>query len=611
MPDLTFHEMHFLKRTPPSKPAPRGRERAKRRGERKLEEVSAFFLHKGMPEASSVPSRDQPINGAPSLDRATRDSSASSIDIPPHPSRPDEEYGHKSSHVDRESSRGAATNWTWSSSYVPLERGIAQANVTRKHVSAQSSTPSRSRNALERTGIFQNTGIRCFEGPKEVASATPRSDNNSSNREPLAMVSNDIVNRESDSSRQKVRIVRYHDRGVMASEEAENTTGCRLKATGTRQDAVEQSTGNIRAKITASANGVSCSRFAPGDETVSHPQGEEDMYIAAASHAGDHDPGPDRPRSPKCEVVERLEAAAENVTSRELQNDLAIGTTPLPVQEDLHSASGRQNHSIPDAHDASRYRRLATESGFVGDRQLDLLDTTQETNRLNAITDGRLDRQQPHEVNMTPRFASKPMTDNPHQFSNIEQPPFDVQIVSSARRQPSQAHSMAHYTLEGSSNVRGIPLNSGTTSHTVMNDWPAAGHGQLGSNHFFSEAQSVLPEAAELSPQMSSRHQILEEYIAQMENDVLCRPQEDDVDGDSPMPSWHGLQDNDAVCLERAPQAHRTYFGAYNRDLSEDGPLGNRSIGRSHHGGGRVMHDSDVDQEEQRFMSTFWRPKCY
>lgn len=425
------------------------------------------------------------------------------------------------------------------------------------------------------------------------------------------MVSTDIVNRESDSSRQKVRIVRYHDRGVMASEEAENMTGCRLKATETRQDAVEQPKGNIRAKITASANSVSCGRFAPGDETVSQPQGEEDVYEAAASHAGDHDPGLDRPRSPKCEVVEKLEAAAENITSRELQNDLARGTTSLPVQEGLQSASGYHNHSIPDAHDASRHRRLQTESVFVGDRQLDLFETTQDNNRLNTITDGRIDSQRAHEVNMTTRFASKPTSGNPHQFSSIEQPPFDVQIASSACRQPSQAPSIAHYTLEDSSSVRMIPLSGGTTSHTVMNDWPAAGHGQLRSNHFFSEAQLVLPEAADLSPQMSSRQQSLGEYIAQMENDVLCRPQEDDVDGDSPMPSWHGLQDNDAVCLERAPQAHRSYFDVYNQDLLEDGPLGNRSIGRSHHGGGRVMHDSDVDQEEQRFMSTFWRPNRY
>lgn len=611
VPDLTFHEMHFLKRPPPPKPVPRGREREKRRGERELEEVSAFFLRKGLPEASAAPNRDQPVHGASSLARATLDSSASSIDMPPHPSRSDEGYGHKSSHVDRESSRGA-TNWTWSSSYAPLERGIVQASVAREHVTAQSSTPSRSRNALERTGIFQNTGISCVERPKEMSSATSRSKNNSSNREPLAVVSADIVNRESDTSRQKVRIVRYHDRGVMAGEEAENTTGYRHKATGTRQDAVEQPTGEIRAKITASANSVSCSRFAPGEKPVSIPQGEGCVHTAAGFHAADHDPGLDRPRAPKCTVVEQLQAAAENVNSQELQNDLARGTTSLPVQEDLHSASGHHNDSIPDARDASEYGRLEPRLGVVGDRQLDLFEITQETDRLNTIADGRLHSQRAHEVNMTPRFASKPTSGDSHQLSNVEQPEFDVQIPSSACREPFGALSMAHYTLEDPSSVQMIPLNSGTASQTVISDWPAAGRGQLGSNHFFSGAQSVLPEAAELSPQRFSRQQSLEEYIAQMENDVLYRPQEDDVDGgDSPMPSWHGLQDNDAVYLERAPQAHRSYYGAYDRDLSEDGHLGNRSIDRTHHGGGGVMHDSDVDQEEQKFMSTFWRPNCY
>ncbi|KAL2290640.1 hypothetical protein FJTKL_14675 [Diaporthe vaccinii] len=72
LPDLTFHEMHFLKRPPPPKPVSRGRERAKKRGERELEEVSAFFLHKGLPEAAGTSGRDQPtLSGASSLDRAT------------------------------------------------------------------------------------------------------------------------------------------------------------------------------------------------------------------------------------------------------------------------------------------------------------------------------------------------------------------------------------------------------------------------------------------------------------------------------------------------------------------------------------------------------------
>lgn len=612
VPDLTFHEMHFLKRPPPPKPVPRGRERAKRRGERELEEVSAFFLHKGLPEASGVPGRDQLASGASSLGRATRDSSASRIEVPPHQSKSDEEYGHNSPHVDRESSRGA-TNWTWSSSYAPLERGISQASVVRGPAPAQSSSTLRSRNAIERTGIFRNTGISCVQHPKEVSSATPRSKEDSSNREPLAVMSADIVNRQSHTSRQRVRIVRYHDRGVMANEEAENTAVRRQKATETGQDAVEQPTGEKPVKITPPANIASRSRFAPGDTTVSHPQvkGEGNVYTAAAFRAADHDPGLDRPRSPKCTVVEQLEAAAEDVESQELQNDLARALTSLPVQKDLRSASGHRNHLVPDAHDTSRFGCPEIKPGFVGYTPLDLLETDQENTRLHSVADGRRDSTRAHEVNFNPRLALKPTSGNSFLVSNTEQPAFDVQIASGACRGSSVAHSMAHYTLENPSNVQVIPLNSDTASHTVMSDWPATGHDQRQSNHFFSRTQSVLPEGVGLSPQRPHRQQSLEEYIAQMENDVLCRPQEDDINDDSRMPSWLGLQDNDAVYLERAPQAHLSYFAAYDQDLSEDGHLKNQSIGQTHHGGGGVMPSSDVDQEEQRFISTFWRPNRY
>lgn len=614
VPDLTFHEMHFLKRPPPPKPVLRGRERAKRRGERELEEVSAFFLHKGLPEVPGTSGREQPtVSGASSLDRATRNSSASIIDAPTYQSRSGEEYGYESPDIDRESSRGP-TNWTWSSSYVPLERGTAQVSVAREHVPTQSSTPLRSRNALERTGIFKNTGLSCVERPKKVSSPTSRSKNNWSNGEPLAVMSADVVNRQQDTSRQNVRIVRYHDRGVMASEEAETTAAWRQKVTEPRQDAVEQPKGSTPAKIPASSSSVESSQVASEDKAVSHLQGEGDVCRAAAFHAADHDTRLDRPRSPKCTVVEQLEAAAENVASQQIQNNLGRVLTSLPVREDVQSASVHHSHPVLGTHDASQHGRLGIKPGFVGgDRQLDLFEAIQENNRLDTIADKLRDSQRAHEANLTPRIALRPTSGNSHRVGEVKQPAIDVQIASSAHRGPSGAHSIARYTLGSLSSAHVISPNSDTGSYDVMNDWAAIGHGQLVSNHFFPRAHSVLPEAAELSPQRSNRQQSLEDYIAQIENEVLCRPQEDDVDGYSPMPSWHGTQDNDTVYPDCAPQEQQSYVGEYDRDPSEDGHLKNPSIGGTHDGGGGGggMHNSHVDQEEQRFLSTFWRPNCY
>lgn len=226
-------------------------------------------------------------------------------------------------------------------------------SVTREHVPAQSSTPPRAREALERTGIFDNTGISCAKRPERVLIATSRSKSGSSNREPLTEVSSAIVNRQSDTLRQDVRIVRYHDRGVMASEEAENIVGCRQKAQAIRPDAVEQPSGDSPVRVKAFANSVKCSRFESEDQTASIPQVEGGVNIAAAFHAADHGTGLDRPRSPKCTAVEQLEAAAEKVESREFQNYLARGWTSLPVQEDVQSASGHHFHHFPSSHDDS------------------------------------------------------------------------------------------------------------------------------------------------------------------------------------------------------------------------------------------------------------------
>ncbi|ROW11402.1 hypothetical protein VMCG_01571 [Cytospora schulzeri] len=71
LPDLTFHEMAFLKqpRREPQKPISRSREKERRRSERELEEVSAFFLHKNLPESHDASGRKQTaISGLSSLD---------------------------------------------------------------------------------------------------------------------------------------------------------------------------------------------------------------------------------------------------------------------------------------------------------------------------------------------------------------------------------------------------------------------------------------------------------------------------------------------------------------------------------------------------------------
>lgn len=603
VPDLTFHEMHFLKRPPPPKPVPRDRERAERRGERELEEVSAFFLHKGMPEASSGSGRDHPaISGASSLDRATRGSSAFGIDAPSRRSRPGDEYVHRSPDMDRESSR-AATTWTWSSSCVAPKRQTTQARGAREHVHAKSSTPSPTQNALGRTRESENAGARS----RQVLSATSHSKNISTTREPFAVVSSEIVNRQPDMSRQNVRIVRYHDRGVMASEEAENAAGCHQKGTGAQPDAVERPRRGTPAKSPAFKSIVKCSRFGPEDGRVNLTQGEGEVCVAGAVHTAGHDSVPDRPRSPKCTMVEQLEVAVENGKFQEIQNDLVRGFTPLPPHENGQSASSHHSHHISDAHGASQVGRFEIKPRFVGDGQQHLFEAAQQNNSFYTIDDELRDSQRDNEVNLTPQIASGRTSGNSHRISNLDQPAYDV---PSAHRRPPGARSTAHYALGRSSDVLVIPPNRDPGPQTVMHDWAATGQGQLLSDHFFSRKQSMSPEAVDMSPQRSNRQQSLEEYIAQMEHEVFCRPQDADVD-DFPISRWDGMQEDHEAYRECLSPTHKSNVDAYDQDLLDGGHRRDRSIGGSHYGGGSAMHDPDIDEEERRFMSTFWRPNCY
>lgn len=568
--------------------------------------MSAFFLHKGMPDASSGSGRDHlAMSGASSLDRATRGSSAFGIDAPLHHSRPGHEYVQGSPDMDRESSRGA-TSWTWSSSCAARERRTTQASGAGEHVPEKSSTPSPTQNAFGRTRQSEDAGVRCVEGSRQVLSATSHCKNISSTREPLAVVSAEVVNRPPDMSRQNVRIVRYHDRGVMASEEAENAAACHQKGTGARPDAVEQARRETPAKSPASVSIVKCSRFGPEDRRVNRTQREGEVCVAGAVHAADHDSVPDRPRSPKCTIVEQLEAAVEDSKFQEIQNDLARGFTSLPAHENGQSASAHYSRHIPGAHSASQDGRFVIEPRFVGDGQQHLLEAAQQNNSFYAIDDELRDSQRDHEANPAPRIASGRTSGNSHRISNLGQPAYDV---LSANHRPSGPRSMAHYALGRPSGVPMIPPNRDPGLQTVMHDWAATEQGQLLSDQFLVREQSMSPEAAYRSSQRSDRQQSLKEYIAQMEHEVFCRPQEADVD-DSPISRWDGMQEDHEVYRECISPSHKSNVDAHDKDLLGGGHLRDRSIGGSH-GDGSAMQDPDVDEEEQRFMSTFWRPNCY
>ncbi|KAG8164881.1 hypothetical protein KVR01_005156 [Diaporthe batatas] len=571
LPDLTFHEMHFLKRPAPQRPIHRDRERAKKRGERELEEVSAFFLHKGTAEAPGAPGRNHPrVSGSSSLDRATRGSSALSTDAPPQQSRAGEHYGHCSPGLDKESSR--ATYWTWSSSDSAPRRRVAQGTASREHVPAQNSTPSSSSNELQHKKTFDNEGVGYVERPRQDPSAKSRPKDISVTRDSLAMVSSDVCNLQPDISRQNIRIVRYHDRGVMASDGDEIVAGCRQKG-GARLDAVEQLRVKTPAGSPSPLSVAKCGRFGPEDERVNLTHGEGRSYESTAVHAESHSPGPARPRSPKCTMIERLEAAVANVESQELLTYLPMVLAPLPVHQNEQAASARYNNSVPGAHSSSQDVCFESQPCFFGDRHRGHSEAVYQDKSF-CTPEGELrDSQRAHEVDLVPQISSKETGVDFRWIDDLNQ---SARVAGSAHRGPSGAESMACYSLDHPYSVQTISPSREPWPRTAMKDSADASHGQDPSDQLFGRTQNVLPQATEIFPRRSGKQRRLKEYIDQMENEVLCRPQ--DAADDSSTSAWHSMGDEHGIYGEFARQEHQLNADAYDQDLSGDGHLETATI---------------------------------
>lgn len=576
-----------------------------------MEEVSAFFLHKGLPEVSGVSVRKRPAaSGSSSLNGATSDSSVSNLEVPLHQFSLSQENGHQSPDREGERSRDA-TNYTWSSSYVALDPDTAGVSVAKEPKSARSPTSLREQDALVRTGVFKNTGINAIERrPKQRDGIISRSKDISNSRVPLSMSAGKFDLR-SDTPRQTVRIVQYHDRGVMAREEAEIPIERREKVTETTNDVAEHLTGETPGGNLTSADSATTRRPAPEDDITSRPSAVQDVGTVTAFHVADHEAGPGRPRSPKWTLIEQLEAAAENVESQKSQTGLVRGSTFLPIQMGVHSAPNQSDHSVLGSHNVSHQGRLNIDRGNVGDRQLNLFEVAHGNGHLDTTTNTRQDVQQACEANLSPQAACKPTRGMTYRIYEERRPAFDVRNASSANREPSKTHLTACFGLENPLTFQGMPAKSDASPHMVLSNWAIPGHSQPFRNHFFFTEQAISPRGASLSPQRSSRQQSLQEYIAEIEKEILCRPEKDEDRCESSMPGTNGLQEHHTVYLEDAPSAPHSCVDAYDRDLWEDSHFNNRAISSPHPGDWGVIHNSAADQEERRFLSNFWRPNRY
>lgn len=356
VPDLTFHDMSFLKRPrrDPQQLLSRKRELEKRRGEREQEEISAFFLNKNVldrydrqgrkqPDASGLYSRDGMPGGNSSHSSGRRhayDQSRPSPGTYGLPGRiPDQtppRHGGQSK---------ASTYISWSTSQpsthfrVPSDSGPP----------APSSTPERVRDALARTGIFNNTGLTQAEEDGHTYSQQ-----GVASRNKLAGAGPSPPTQEPEDStqvisNQPVRIVRYQDRGIMANVSSDSSEAP-TKHPHVKEKSTKVPTGLPYVAVAGRSSTVGSARATTWDALKGHADTtiipHTDLHI---THVLDSDinhgqgtllseRGPERPKAPKWAMIERLESLAENARPSDIS----------PAAPSLTQESLQPIHPAPD-----------------------------------------------------------------------------------------------------------------------------------------------------------------------------------------------------------------------------------------------------------------------
>lgn len=325
-----FHDMSFLKqpRRPPQKAPSSRRESENKRAEREREGISAYFLHKNLPDSYDVQGREQLDyqSGLSSHNDKTGDDSFNALERRRalNKSRLLSDLAHRHARVRENAPREERVQSKSSTCISPstsrLSTGLRESSES--DARKLSSTPARISEALARTGIFDNTGIACrndhiHQRPEFGPHA----------RDGLVSAISSYMSQTlgkvaSPDSGQIVRIVRYQDRGTMADEKmmgledhANNTS---MPSRPSISQAEPFDTVRPHQSVDTSCHKIPLSEASIGlckmtnTGTNSRSTSLCDQAIGPDERGSCREAVPERPRSPKCAIVERLEAAAED-----------------------------------------------------------------------------------------------------------------------------------------------------------------------------------------------------------------------------------------------------------------------------------------------------------
>lgn len=320
-----FHDMSFLKqpRREPPKTLSRRRESENKRGEREREDISAFFLHKTLP---NVQSRKQAVKNRHSKYDGIEDDGSSELCERQHaasqPRPPPSNFDRLARiyadppHTERGEGKASA-RISWSAS--PSSTVLQDPPVSSPH--ELSSTPVRTRRALVQSGIFDNTGIACEDshGYRRPEVRAPSREVFASARSPtMSEVPGQIAR---TGSGQAVLIVHYRDQGTMADEKMVGpddhsnhlpTQTPRPVPDGERSDTAAPVQSMVVSSVEPTLVEVSTGPCEMTTSSTIPPDAQaRDQVVSPDEGAFCLQAVPERPKSPKWAVIERLEAASE------------------------------------------------------------------------------------------------------------------------------------------------------------------------------------------------------------------------------------------------------------------------------------------------------------
>lgn len=563
-----FHDMSFLKqpRREPPKPLSRRRESENKRGEREREDISAFFLHKSLPDGYDVQSRKQPVKSRHSNHDGTKGDGSSEPCERQHALSqtrpPPSDSNHRLTricadppHTERgEGKASARISWSHSPpSTVPQDPPVSSAHTL-------SSTPVRIRGALAQSRVFDNTGIACGDshGYRRPEVQAHSKNVSASARSPaLSEVPGQVAQ---TGSGQSVQIVRYRDRGTMADEKMVSPEE-RNNHRPTKTPCSVPDAGRSDTARPVQFMNMSSAELPLGEVSIAPCEMTTMSTIPPNAHSRDRvvspDEGtsclqavPERPKSPKWAVIERLEAAAD---------DLRSPCFPSPTK-------------------ATPQRSLKHPSPFGGTAIYRPFSANMDsTNPFPSV---------PVSNNNTSGLASEPVS-TPFQRSNAAS-----RLIPSWDRSQSTATMDRNYTAFAASQCTPAIIDYAVQTSSAF---PI----EVKSNVMTAHATSMLHNHS------YEAQQSMKDYIAEIEELVLNHTEEGES-GNSTSTKENNVMlssdlanfDTDSSQYESAH--HQSHVGQIGRWLRQ-------APDRASPYTWAAVAELEED-EEQRFMASFWRP---